>query len=243
MRCRSPFAAGVGALLALWVTLGACGGTGPPLPPLPPLPPPGAEPETDDLRDALDALDEADRDSFLIARLRGGGLTPAFGGHFRLASGAVVAFVPGRHPARGRELVVAAAPSGPPAAALLEEARLLSARAAFGSAPERTVLVAFLPPRSGPQGLAAVLDAPLWTDSLTVTVLVAGVDEGGPGYEAVAVARGVPIRLLPTPGVAVPKDEVVALALARTVREAVNAAANGAPAAPDAQTSAGEDRE
>jgi hypothetical protein len=213
-------------VLVLAAGLAGCGGTGPPLPT---LPPPGATPSADDLDDALDHLGTAERDSFLVRRLYEYGLTPAFEGRFLLGSGAAVAFVPGRHPAHGRELVVAAAPlsSAPAAAALLEEARLLSARAAFTVEPERTVLVAFLPPGAGAPGLAAVLDAPLWTRPLTVAALVMGADENGAAYEAIGAERGVPVRRV-TAAAGSQDDVAEALALARTLREALEIAANGA---------------
>ena len=220
------------------ILLAACGGTGPPLPA---PPPPGATPSAGALRDALADMARADRDSLLARRLYVYGLTPAFEGRFRLASGPVVAFVPGRHPVRGRELVVAAAEVGTPgAAALLEEARLLSASAAFTVAPERTVLVAFLPPGAGARGLAAVLDAPVWTRPLTVAALVVGSRTGAEAFEAVGAARGVPVQVVAAPA---PGQEPVAeaLALAAAFRTALAAAADGAPASPDvreAQSSA-----
>ena len=211
----------------------ACGGTGPPLPA---VPPPDLLPSAGALRGALAAMAGADRDSLLALRLYAYGLTPPFGDRFRLASGPVVAFIPGRHPTRRRELVVAAAEAGTAgAAALLEEARLVNARAAFSAAPERTVLVAFLPPGSGARGLAAVLDAPVWTRPLTVAALV--VDGRAPveAYEAVGAERGVPVQVVTPPEQEEQRAVAEALALAAPLRAAL-AAATSAPDAPDVRS-------
>lgn len=237
LRCAPAARAAFVAVFALLSASGlaGCGGAGPSLST---LPPPGATPDPRFLRGALDDLGTAERDSFLVRRLRASGLTPVVERRFVLGSGAVVAFVPGRHPGRGRERVVVATASVTAAAALLEEARLMNARAAFTVAPERTVMVAFLPPGSGAAGLAAVLDAPLWTRPLTVAALVAGAGSTGAAYEAVGAARGVPVQLVAAPAgepAETQGDVTEALALAVALRASIDAAANGAPAAPDVE--------
>ncbi|MDX1419993.1 MAG: hypothetical protein R3181_08510 [Rubricoccaceae bacterium] len=215
--------------LACALALAACSGVGGPAG----LPSADRPPAAGDLRDVLDDLARPDADSLLAERLFDARLTPVYGSRFRLAGGSLAAFVPGRHPVRGRELVVVAAVVGAPgAAALLEEVRRLNRRAAYTVAPERTVLAAFLPRGGGPQSLASVLDAPIWVRSLLVGAVVVG-DGGAAGaYEAVGVEREVPVVVLAVPGTGQrPVDE--ALALASALRPALAAAANGAPASPD----------
>ena len=65
--------------------------------------------------------------------------------------------------------------------------------------------------------------------ALTASVLVAGADGAGPGYEAVGEARDLPVQLVEADGAQ--GDVSGALATARVLREALGAAASGAPAA------------
>jgi len=205
------------ALVALLLVAACGGGAGR----LPAVADPDLLPVARDLRDLLGDMDEGD--SVYARRRRPAGLPPAVEGRFRRASGAVVAFIPGRHPSRSGELVLAVAPMGTPAAAvLLEEARLLSARAAYAVTPVRTVLVGFLPPGGGSGALGAVLDAPVWTLQRMVGVIVVGGDVAGGAYEAEGAARGVSVEVVVAPGAAGGPVEQ-ALALAGPLRAALMA--------------------
>lgn len=227
----------------LAAALAACAAPGPPLPAEAPDGPP--RPSDRRLAEALDALrpgaparDGLTPDSFLVARLREGGLTPVFGGGaaggtFRLGpAGAVAALIPGRHPALRDQLVVAAADAdNAGAAALLEAARLLAARSTFVPVPERTVLVAFLvPPRKGAEGLADVLAAPVWADSAVARVLRVAQGDATPDAGIVAGRPLWPVRSPASEG-----DPVgAARALALAAYDALVAAAQGdALTAPD----------
>ncbi len=130
------------------------------------------------LAESLRRMTGAAPDAFVVLRMQRAGLTPAFGSRFRLASGPIAGFIPGRHPTRSDELVVVGAEIGTPGgAALLEAARLVAVRATYAARPERTVLVALWPRGATVPGLAATLRAPLWSSDAVAGAWVVTGDE------------------------------------------------------------------
>ncbi|NNF58899.1 MAG: hypothetical protein HKN04_11740 [Rhodothermaceae bacterium] len=187
------------------------------------------EPSPVQVRETLRRLATARPDSFLVTRVRQGGLTPTFGTRFRLASGAVAAFIPGRHPVRGQELVmVVARGEGVPGAALIATARILAARAGRSLSPERTVLVVFLPPPAQGDALTALFAAPPWTRDHVAAMLLIEPDEVMAGRaEARAAEQGWALQFIEE--TSEPQGDVSAvLALARaTVHAALLVADTG----------------
>lgn len=135
----------------------------------------------------LDAASTPDaRRAVLVALLAEAGLTPIAGTRFE-AGDLVAGFVPGRRASRRDTLVVVTtAADGPAAAALVEAARLMVARAdSHGDTPERSVLVALWPAgASRAEGLAAVRAFPLWSPASVHTILVLDPDRADTGEVA-----------------------------------------------------------
>lgn len=157
---------GVCTLLAL-----GCGGSGGLTTPIPS----GADTDVSERR-LRESIRRAGRsDSMLALTLSARGLTPVFGRRFQLGPGRLAGFIPGHYPGRAGELIVVGAERGTlGTAALLEAARVITARAAFSSQPHRTILVAFWP--SGSEGLRQVLQAPVWDSSAVHSVWVVAGD-------------------------------------------------------------------
>ena len=156
------------------------------------------EPSPVQVRETLRRLAAARPDSFLVTRVRQGGLTPTFGTRFRLGSGAVAAFIPGRHPVRGQELVmVVARGEGVSGAALVATARILAARAGRSLSPERTVLVVFLPPLLESEALASLFSTPPWArDHVARMVVIEPGENMASHAEASAAEQGWVLRFI-----------------------------------------------
>ena len=130
----------------------------------------------------------------------------------RAAPVIVGGFVPGRVPGRRTELVVVGtALGGPSASALLDAATAIAARARYGQAPERTVLVALWPHGAGP---ADVLALPLWPASQRRAVLWVGADGPPSGTPDAAPPERVDLPA------ALPRAEASARLQARILRAA-----------------------
>lgn len=136
-------------------------------------------------------------DSFAVAALRAAGLTPPFERRFlvRADPPVVAGFVAGGHPAHRDTLVVALGLGPDGGAALLEAARLLSARSAYVPDPPRTVLAGVVfTARGGAPATDAVtattdlLGLPLWSSDAVVALVVVG--PGAAGATRAASERG-----------------------------------------------------
>ena len=202
----------------------------------------GTEPSVSSLRTMIRERDNVPPDSFYVSRLRFSGVTPVYGARFRLGSGVVAGFVPGRHPLYGGELVLLVVRAeGPPALAMLEAVRMLAAGARYSTRPERTVLVAFLPASSGAAALDVLTAALPWERTAVRAMLIVEPDAAvASRAEAVAGRQAWPLRFLQGSGAS--QGEVSeALDLARATLEAVLSATEGAPrsmngAAPDSSS-------
>ncbi len=130
----------------------------------------------------------------------------------------VVGYVPGRHPAQARELVIvcvdldavgtfAGVPTlepaylGDGAAALLEAARQYAFFAQYTSVPERSLLFAvFSGARQGNAGLRAYLRRPLWPLRQTRAVVYVGLDPSDePAVRDLLAAHGLPLYAVAPP--------------------------------------------
>lgn len=142
---------------------------------------------TADTRQRLDAAPTPDaRREVALGLLGRTGLSPLAGLRgpgARYAAGRLVGgFVPGRtYGLRDTLVVVAAALDSPPAATLVETARLLTARAdARGDWPQRTILVVLWDAgMSADEGLAAVRAFPLWPRGAVLQMIAVTDDASG----------------------------------------------------------------
>ncbi len=136
----------------------------------------------------------------------------------------VMGYVPGKHPALSRELILVCADldavgpfAGVPtlepaylgagAAALLETARQYAFFAQYTQVPERTLLFAvFSGARQGYAGLRDYLRAPLWTLDHTRAVVYVGLDPPDePAVRALLDAYGLPLHVVSQPAEALPR--------------------------------------
>ena len=157
-------------------------------------------PSPEEIDEALALISRRATDSLLVDELRTGGLTPIVADRFRLYSGAIAAFIPGRHPLRKNELVIAVAQQGKPeAAVLMAVARLFVMRAERqGTSPERTIVVAFLPSGSVSARLADVVKAPLWSSSAKAGLVSIGSETVRDAAGEYATTLGIPVQLVRT---------------------------------------------
>ena len=196
---RPPLVWALSALLGSLVLSGCIGGAEP----LPSVRPGVAlSPDAERLADWSDELDDAEndaeREAVMERALRGAGVAPLADrrvpggvGRFRLGA-SLAGWIPGRRPVHRDSLVVVVAPrDGQADLALVEAARLLSARGAYTQTPERSVLVVL--------GDDAAPATRLWDRSLVVATLGAG-----PGPDSLAGVRvervplGEPVALAST---------------------------------------------
>lgn len=134
------------------------------------------------------------RDPSFLVRMRGTAAAPSV---LDPAQAHVLGYVAGRHPSHYDELVLVAADlNSVSAAAALEVARELAARARFTQTPERTVLFAlWSPPRIGALGLADFLANPTWAlASVTRALLVTADSSAAAESRELLDARGIPFE-------------------------------------------------
>jgi hypothetical protein len=111
----------------------------------------------------------------------------------------VLGYVTGRHPSHYDELVLVAADlNAPGAAAVLETARALAARARYTQTPERSVLFAlWAPPRTGALGLSDFLANPTWALPNVVRALLVTTEPASVAESLrVLRARGIPVDVV-----------------------------------------------
>ena len=189
------------------------------------------------LRVQPDTTGRADRVAFVTARAGEAGLTPALGGRFAIRDGRhlhAAALLAGRQPGLRDTLVTVVVPlGGAGAAAALEAARVLALRSPYHPAPGRSVLFAFVDPRSRVAPADVVAGWPVWAPSQRGPLIVVrdGGQEGGSASRSTPRSADAHAHVVDVPASAASRVPD-ALDAARRLHHAIAMASLAAPGFP-----------